>query len=160
VGFFPNLTDDDWLYGGQYEKIHETLMQGRRGHMPAFSEVLDAEQIDQLANHVAQLSGIAHDADKADAGNRLFTSETAACYYCHGADGKGRQAIGAPNLTDRIWLWAGVPASEEAGEKVAAIRGVIYNGLNRGVMPSFADRLTPEQIKVLTVYVHELGGGQ
>jgi cytochrome c oxidase cbb3-type subunit 3 len=160
VGFFPNLTDDDWLYGGQYEKIHETLMQGRRGHMPAFSEVLDAQQIDQLANHVAQLSGIPHDAGQAEAGKRLFTSETAACYYCHGADGKGRQEIGAPNLTDRIWLWAGVPATEDAGEKVAAIRSVIYNGLNRGVMPSFADRLTPEQIKVLTVYVHELGGGQ
>jgi len=160
LGFFPNLTDDDWLYGGKYEKIHETLMQGRRGHMPAFGEVLGAAQIDQLANHVAQLSGIPHDAAKAAAGKRLFTSEEAACYYCHGADGKGRQEIGAPNLTDRIWLWAGVPATESAEEKVAAIRGVISNGLNRGVMPSFAERLTPEQIKVLTVYVHELGGGQ
>lgn len=160
LGFFPNLTDDDWLYGGKYETIHETLMQGRRGHMPAFGEVLDAGQVDQLANHVARLSGIAHDAAKADAGKRLFASEQAACYYCHGADGKGRQAIGAPNLTDRIWLWAGVPATESGEEKVAAIRSVIANGLNRGVMPSFAERLTPEQIKVLTVYVHELGGGQ
>jgi cytochrome c oxidase cbb3-type subunit 3 len=128
--------------------------------MPAFSEVLNAGQIDQLANYVAQLSGNSHDAAKADAGMRLFKSEEAACYYCHGADGKGRQDIGAPNLTDGIWLWAAVPATDSAEEKLAAMRGVISNGLNRGVMPSFAERLTPEQIKVLTVYVHELGGGQ
>lgn len=160
VGFFPNLTDDDWLYGGSYEKIHETLMGGRRGYMPTFSEVLDGEQIDQLANYVAKLSGIGHDGNKAAAGELLFRSETAACYYCHGSDAKGRQDIGAPNLTDNIWLWANVPGAESADAKVAAIRGVIASGLNKGVMPAWAGRLTPEQIKVLTVYVHELGGGQ
>ncbi len=135
IGFFPNLTDDDWLYGGTYDKIHETLMNGRRGYMPTFGEVLSAEQVDDLANYVAGLSGIAHDATKASAGNALFHSETAACYYCHGPDAKGRG-------------------------KVAAIRGVITNGLSKGVMPVWAGRLSPEQIKVLTVYVHELGGGQ
>ncbi len=160
AGFFPNLTDDDWLYGGSYDKIHETLMVGRRGYMPAFSEVLAGEQIDQLANYVAKLSGIGHDAAKAAAGDALFRSETAACYYCHGSDGKGRKDIGAPNLTDNIWLWANVPATDAAEGKVAAIRGVIANGLNKGVMPAWAGRLSPEQIKVLTVYVHELGGGQ
>ena len=160
AGFFPNLTDDDWLYGGSYDKIHETLMVGRRGYMPAFSEVLAGEQIDQLANYVAKLSGIGHDATKAAAGDVLFHSETAACYYCHSSDGKGRKDIGAPNLTDNIWLWANVPASDAAEGKVAAIRGVIANGLNKGVMPAWAGRLSPEQIKVLTVYVHELGGGQ
>jgi cytochrome c oxidase cbb3-type subunit 3 len=160
VGFFPNLTDDDWLYGGSYETIHETLMGGRRGYMPTFSEVLDGEQIDQLANYVARLSGIGHDGNKAAAGELLFRSETAACYYCHGSDAKGRQDIGAPNLTDNIWLWANVPAAESAGAKVAAIRSVIASGLNKGVMPAWAGRLSPEQIKVLTVYVHELGGGQ
>ncbi|MFP5409726.1 MAG: cytochrome-c oxidase, cbb3-type subunit III [Gammaproteobacteria bacterium] len=160
IAFFPNLTDDDWLYGGSYDKIHETLMQGRRGYMPAFSEVLDGEQIDQLSNYVASLSGITHDSSKAAAGGALFRSETAACFYCHGTDAKGRQDMGAPNLTDSVWLWADVPGAENDDGKLAAIRGVIAGGLAKGVMPAWAGRLTPEQIKVLTVYVHELGGGQ
>jgi len=160
VGFFPNLAGDDWLYGGSFDTIHETLMGGRRGYMPTFSEVLSGEQIDQLANYVAKLSNIDHDAAKASAGDVLFHSDTAACYYCHGADAKGRKVIGAPNLTDNIWLWANVPIADAAEGKVAAIRGVIANGLNKGVMPAWAGRLSPEQIKVLTVYVHELGGGQ
>jgi cytochrome c oxidase cbb3-type subunit 3 len=160
IGFFPNLTDDDWLYGGSFEKIHETLTAGRRGYMPSFGEVLDGEQIDQLANYVASLSGIDHDVTKAAAGDVLFHNETAACYYCHGSDAKGRQDMGAPNLTDNIWLWADVPAADAATGKISAIRSVIANGLNKGVMPAWAGRLSPEQIKVLTVYVHELGGGQ
>jgi cytochrome c oxidase cbb3-type subunit 3 len=160
IAFFPNLTDDDWLYGGSFEKIHETLMQGRRGYMPAFNEVLDGEQIDQLANYVASLSGVKHDSVKAAAGGALFRSETAACFYCHGTDAKGRQDMGAPNLTDSVWLWADVPGAENDDGKLAAIRGVIAGGLAKGVMPAWAGRLTPEQIKVLTVYVHELGGGQ
>ncbi len=160
VGFFPNLTDDDWLYGGSFDKIHQTLMDGRRGYMPAFGEVLSDAQIDELANHVASQAGIPHDAAKAAAGEALFRSEAAACYYCHDTSAKGRQEIGAPNLTDNIWLWANVPAAESAEAKVAAIRGVITNGLNKGVMPAWSGRLSPEQIKVLTVYVHELGGGQ
>jgi cytochrome c oxidase cbb3-type subunit 3 len=160
IGFFPNLTDDDWLYGGSFDKIHETLMGGRRGYMPAFGEALDGEQIDQLANYVASLSGNEHDAAKATAGNALFHSETAACYYCHSSDAKGRKDMGAPNLTDNIWLWADVPAASAGEGKVAAIRNVIATGLNKGVMPAWAGRLSQEQIKVLTVYVHELGGGQ
>jgi cytochrome c oxidase cbb3-type subunit 3 len=159
-GFFPNLTDDDWLYGGSYETIHETLVGGRRGYMPAFAEVLSASQVDELANYIASLSGNEHDAAKAASGDVLFHSDTAACYYCHGADAKGRKETGAPNLTDKIWLWAAVPAAEGAKGKVAAIRNVIGNGLNKGVMPAWGERLSPEQIKVLTVYVHELGGGQ
>jgi cytochrome c oxidase cbb3-type subunit 3 len=160
IGFFPNLTDDDWLYGGSYDTIHETLMDGRRGYMPPFGEVLDGEQVDQLANYVASLSGIEHDAGKAAAGNVLFHSDTAACYYCHTSEATGRKDMGAPNLTDNIWLWADVPAATAGEGKVAAIRGVIANGLNKGVMPAWSGRLSQEQIKVLTVYVHELGGGQ
>ena len=160
VGFFPNLTDDDWLYGGSFDRIHATVMGGRRGYMPTFSEVLNGEQVDQLANYVAKLSGIGHDSSKAAAGDVLFHGDAAACYFCHNTDAKGRQDIGAPNLTDNIWLWANVPATDAAEGKVAAIRGVIANGLNKGVMPAWAGRLSPEQIKVLTVYVHELGGGQ
>lgn len=160
IGFFPNLTDDDWLYGGSYDTIHETLMGGRRGYMPAFGEVLSGEQVDQLANYVASLSGIEHDAGKAAAGNVLFHSDTAACYYCHTSEATGRKDMGAPNLTDNVWLWADVPAATAGEGKIAAIRGVIAGGLNKGVMPAWAGRLSPEQIKVLTVYVHELGGGQ
>ncbi len=160
VSFFPNLTDDDWLYGGSFDKIHQTIVDGRHGYMPTFGEVLSPGQIDQLANYVASLSGIGHDAAKAAAGDTLFHSETAACYYCHGVDAKGRNEIGSANLTDNIWLWANVPGADGADGKIAAIRDVITNGLNRGVMPAWAGRLSPEQIKVLTVYVHELGGGQ
>lgn len=159
-GFFPNLADDDWLYGGSFDKIHQTITGGRRGYMPTFNEVLSAEQIDQLANYVASLSGTEHDAAKATAGRALFTGEAAACYFCHGTDAKGRTEIGAPNLTDNIWLWVDAPAGTGAAAKVGAIRSVIANGVNKGVMPAWGDRLTPEQIKVLTVYVHELGGGQ
>ena len=158
--FFPNLTDDDWLYGGDYATIHNTLVAGRRGYMPAFGEVLSAGQIEQLAHYVASLSGVQHDATSAQAGNVLFHSDAAACFYCHGADAKGRKDIGAPNLTDKIWLWANVPAASGSGDKLAAIRGVIHDGVNKGVMPAWGERLSPEQIKVLTVYVHELGGGQ
>ena len=159
-GFFPNLADDDWLYGGSFDKIHQTIAGGRRGYMPTFNEVLSGEQIDQLALFVASLSGTEHDGAKATAGRALFNGEAAACYFCHGADAKGRTEIGAPNLTDNIWLWVDAPAGTGAAAKVAAIRSVIANGVNKGVMPAWGDRLTPEQIKVLTVYVHELGGGQ
>lgn len=160
IGFFPNLTDDDWLYGGSYDTIHQTLVNGRRGYMPTFSEVLSGEQIDQLANYVASLSGIASDSAKASAGNALFHSETAACYYCHGADAKGRKDIGAPNLTDKVWLWADVPGAESDAARIAAVRKVIAGGLNKGVMPAWEGRLNPEQIRLLTIYVHELGGGR
>ncbi len=160
VGFFPNLTDDDWLYGGSFDKIHQTISNGRRGYMPAFGEALGSAEIDELANYVGSLSGIPHDAAKAAAGKALFTSETAACYYCHTGSAKGRQDIGAPNLTDKIWLWANVPGSEKAEEKIDAIRNTITTGVNKGVMPAWSGRLNAEQIKVLTVYVHDLGGGK
>ena len=159
-GFFPNLTDDDWLYGGDFDTIHTTLVGGRRGYMPAFGEVLPATDIERLAHYVASLSGLEHDAAQAQAGDVLFHSDTAACFYCHGVDAKGRKEIGAPNLTDKIWLWAGVSAAENGVAKVSVIRSVINDGLNKGVMPAWGQRLSPEQIKVLTVYVHELGGGQ
>lgn len=160
VGLFPNLTDDDWLYGGTLEKIHETITNGRRGYMPAFGSVLSAEQIDALAHYELSLSGEAVDAKKAEAGKALFHSMDAACFYCHGDDGKGRQEVGAPNLTDKIWLWANVPAAPTPEKKLEAVKAVITNGLNKGVMPAWKDRLKPEQIKLLAVYVHELGGGK
>jgi cytochrome c oxidase cbb3-type subunit 3 len=161
VGFFPNLTDDDWIYGGSFEKIHETLQKGRRGYMPPFSEALSAAQIDELAHYVVSLSGAAKtDADKTAKGKELFHSHAAACFYCHGDNAKGRQDIGSANLTDKVWLWANVPGAESDAGKIDAVRKVITGGLNKGVMPSWEGRLKPEQIRVLTLYVHELGGGK
>ncbi|MDO9190959.1 MAG: c-type cytochrome, partial [Sulfurimicrobium sp.] len=99
------------------------------------------------------------DAAKVKAGDALFHGDAAACYYCHDNSGKGRQAMGSANLTDKIWLWADVPGQDSDEKKIEAIRLVIANGLTRGVMPAWETRLNPEQIKLLSVYVHGLGGG-
>jgi cytochrome c oxidase cbb3-type subunit 3 len=160
VGFFPNLTDDDWLHGGGFDKINQTLTKGRRGYMPAFGEALDQAQIDELAHYVFSLSGGKSDTVKASKGKELFHSEVGACFYCHGDNAKGIQSIGSANLTDKVWLWADVPGSADDIGKVAAIKKVITGGLNKGVMPAWEGRLNAQQIKLLTVYVHELGGGK
>ena len=160
VGFFPNLTDDDWLHGGDFEKINETISKGRRGYMPPFAESLDQAQVDELAHYVFSLSGGKADPAKAAKGKELFHSQTGACYYCHGDDAKGRQVIGSANLTDKVWLWADVPGSADDVAKIGAIKKVIVGGLNKGVMPAWEGRLNAQQIKLLTVYVHELGGGK
>ena len=160
VGFFPNLTDDDWLYGGTFAQIQQTITNGRNGYMPPFNEVLDSAQIDNLASYVLSLSGEKVDATKAAAGDVLFHSETAACYYCHGDNAKGRQEMGSANLTDKIWLWADVPGQKALASKEAAVKQVILSGLSKGVMPAWKDRLSAQQIKLMTVYIHELGGGK
>jgi len=160
IGFFPNLTDDDWIYGGASDKINETITHGRRGYMPPFAEALSGGEIDALANYVASLSGLKADAAKAAKGKELFHSHVAACFYCHNDDAKGRKDIGSANLTDKVWLWADVPGSADDAGKVAAIRKVISSGLDKGVMPAWKGRLSEQQIKLLTVYVHELGGGK
>ena len=160
VGFAPNLTDDDWLYGGKFVNIEQTIIGGRHGYMPPFAEVLNDKQITQLADYVLSLSKIAVDPASAQAGDILFHSETAACFYCHGDNAKGRQEIGSANLTDRIWLWANVPSQNSLADKEAVVKNVIRKGLNSGVMPAWQDRLSADQIKLLTVYVHELGGGK
>ena len=161
VGFSPNLTDDHWQYGGTYDQIHTTIVGGRRGYMPPFKEVLNDQQITQLANYVLSLSGEPHDETAAAAGANIFKGDSAACYYCHGADAKGRIELGSANLTDKIWLWADVPAAKDAAAKLDAVKHVISGGLDRGVMPNWDHRLKPEQIKLLTVYVHDsLGGGK
>jgi len=161
VGFSPNLTDDHWQYGGTYEQIHQTIVGGRRGYMPPFKEVLNDKQITQLANYVLSLSGEPSDPVAAKAGDALFHGDAAACYYCHGVDAKGRTEMGSANLTDKIWLWANIPADKTPEAKLNDIKGVIVGGLARGVMPNWDVRLKPEQIKLLTVYVHDsLGGGK
>src|SRR5690606_11950928 len=112
-------------------------------------------------NYVLSLSGEQHDAASAELGAKLFQSEKAACYACHGVDAKGKEGLGSANLTDKIWLWANIPEMQAPEEKFKAVKNIIAGGLNRGVMPSWEDRLKPDQIKLLTVYVHQgLGGGK
>ncbi len=160
VGSYPNLTDDDWLYGGSHEKIMETLNKGRRGYMPPFAEALAPEQIKSVASYVLSLSGQNGDAKLVAQGKEIFHSDTGACFYCHGDQAKGRQDIGSANLTDKVWLWADVPGAADDAAKLAALEKVITAGLDKGVMPAWEGRLKPEQIKLLAVYVHELGGGK
>lgn len=137
---FPNLTDNDWLYGGTPEAISTTLHQGRHGVMPPMAAAVgNAADIQNLVQYVLSLSGTATDPVKANLGKPKF----AVCAACHGADGKGNQALGAPNLTDRIWLH---------GAGAATVESAIVNGWNN-VMPAQSPKLTEPQIKVLTSYV-------
>lgn len=137
---FPNLTDGDWIHGGAPETIHETLVKGRIGNMPPMAAAVGTpEDVRNLSHYVLSLSGSPHDSLRASLGKANFAS----CAACHGMDGKGNQALGAPNLTDDIWLhgW---------GEE--AIAAMINNG-KVNEMPSQAGKLTPAQIDVLTAYV-------
>jgi cytochrome c oxidase cbb3-type subunit 3 len=137
---FPNLTDSDWLHGGSPEKIEETITKGRIGNMPPMvAAVGTPDDVKNVAHYVLSLSGSPHDSLRASLGKAKF----GACAACHGSDGKGNPALGAPNLTDDIWLhgW---------GEN--AIAAMVNNGkVNQ--MPAQADKLTTEQIHVLASYV-------
>jgi len=140
---FPNLTDNDWLHGGSPEKIEETITGGRIGNMPPMAAAVgSASDVHDVAMYVLSLSGSAHDSIKAARGKPRF----AVCAACHGVDGKGNQQIGAPNLTDNVWLhgW---------GED--AIVDIVTHG-KTNVMPAQKGRLTPEQIHVLASYVWNL----
>lgn len=161
VGFSPNLTDDYWQYGGSYSNIETTLIGGHQGYMPAFKEILSEEEITQLANYVLSLSNLEHDEKLVAAGNALFHADKAGCYICHGNNAQGRIELGSANLVDKIWLWVDIPHDKTKEQKVNHIKEVLYGGLNRGVMPAWGERLKPEQIKLLTIYVHDtLGGGK
>jgi cytochrome c oxidase cbb3-type subunit 3 len=143
---FPNLTDGDWLYGGSPENIKTTLINGRAGVMPPFPQ-LDSNQIVDVANYVRSLSGLPSDDQKAARGAEVFKAN---CVACHGADGKGNIAIGAPNLTDKAWLYGG---SE------AAIVETVTKG-RMGMMPSQDKVLSPEKIHLLTAYVWGLSNNK
>lgn len=137
---FPNLTDTDWLHGGTPEKINETLTLGRIGMMPPMAAAVGtSDDVKNVANYVLSLSGSPHDSVRAALGKPKF----AACAACHGMDGKGNQALGAPNLTDDIWLHG-------YGEN--AIIAMVNNG-KTNQMPAQADKLTASQIQVLASYV-------
>lgn len=140
---FPNLTDVDWLYGGTLENITETITQGRTGVMPPQAAAVGtADDVRNLAHYVLSLSGSAHNSAAAQLGKPKFM----VCSACHGADGKGMAALGAPNLTDKVWLH---------GWGEAAIVSIIGAG-KTNMMPAFGERLSAEQIHVLAAYVWSL----
>lgn len=156
---YPNLNDDDWLWGGTLAAIQTTLQHGvrvatdsetRMSQMPAFGRdgLLKRDEINAVANHVRVLAGLAPE-PKADLakGRAVFEQN---CAACHGPAGKGNQEVGAPNLTDAITLY---------GTDLATIIETITNSRG-GVMPAWGNRLDATTIKALTVYVHSLGGGQ
>jgi cytochrome c oxidase cbb3-type subunit 3 len=137
---FPNLTDNDWLHGGTPDKIVETITKGRIGAMPVMAAAVGSpDDVKNVANYVLSLSGSPNDSVRAQLGKEKFV----ACAACHGVDGKGNQAIGAPNLTDNIWLHG-------YGEQ--AIMNMVNNG-KTNVMPAQQGKLTDAQIHVLAAYV-------
>ncbi len=140
---FPNLTDKDWLWGGDAEAIKTTIMAGRQGMMPAHGAMFDETQQIAIRHHVMSLSGREHDAKLAADGKPQFET---ICAACHGVDGKGNQMLGAPNLTDNIWLHGGTHG---------ALADIIKNG-RTGVMPAHADLLGAERVHVLAAYVWSL----
>ena len=154
---YPSLIDDAWLWGGSLDDIHTTLLYGIRsdhpdtrvGEMPAFGrdELLEGDQIAAVTEYVLSLSGRAENQSLAADGAEVFAEN---CSFCHGEQGEGMMELGAPNLADAIWLYGG-----EKDE----IRAMIEYP-EAGVMPAWEGRLEGSTIKMLTVYVHALGGGQ
>ncbi|MFN2362482.1 MAG: cytochrome-c oxidase, cbb3-type subunit III [Marinobacter sp.] len=142
---FPNLTDDDWLYGGDPDSILSTLHDGRNGNMPAMGTMPDMtnEQVDQVVNFVLSYSDREEDKEAAEAGEEVFAQ---ACSSCHGNDGKGNQDLGAPNLTDNTWLY---------GSNYDWIRETVVNGRQNN-MPAQGGRLSDDQIQILAGYVYSL----
>jgi cytochrome c oxidase cbb3-type subunit 3 len=154
---YPNLNDDDWLWGGKIADINYTIMHGirsgakdeRNNAMPRFGidNMLTKEQMSDVADYVLSLSGTAGDAAAIERGKTIFAEN---CVACHTETGKGSTELGAPNLTDKIWLYGGTKA--DILETIRTGRG--------GVMPTWAGRLDANSIKKVTAYVYSLGGGK
>jgi cytochrome c oxidase cbb3-type subunit 3 len=155
---YPNLNDDDWLWGGNLREIETTIVHGirqpgdsqtRMSVMPSFGRdgILTGPQIAQVTSHVRSLSGLEKPGPAAARGAPLFAAN---CAVCHGADGKGLRSQGAPNLADAIWLYGGKRADITASLTKA----------HAGVMPAWNQRLDPVTIRMLAAYVHSLGGGE
>lgn len=142
---FPNLTDDDWLYGGEPDTIKQTILNGRNGQMPAkgLNPAMTTSDISDLTNYLVSFSGRDHDQKAAERGQAMFAT---ACSACHGADAKGMQAVGAPNLTDNTWLYGATPAK---------ITQTITHG-RAGVMPAQKDKLGEDKVHLLAAYVYSL----
>lgn len=153
---YPNLLDDDWLWGGDIDSIHTTIAHGirnetdpdaRYSQMPAFGEILSRDEIAGLVQYVLAMSGQEHDAAAAEAAQPLFVEN---CASCHLEDGAGDRAQGAPRLTDAIWLYG--------GDEASLTQTITYARF--GVMPAWAGRLRDADIRAVAHYVHSLGGGE
>ncbi len=154
---FPNLNDDDWLWGGSSDEIYKTIAHGIRfetdpdthvSDMPAFGEILEPKQIAEVSAFVASLSGIpVSDGSMVEPGRQVFADN---CAACHGEAGKGNRELGAPNLTDGIWLYGGSEAAIAAQVRSPKM----------GVMPAWGARLGDVKVKELAVFVRSLGGGE
>jgi cytochrome c oxidase cbb3-type subunit 3 len=158
-GGFPVLVDDDWIWGGKIEQIYHTINYGVRNSNPNSRQnamtkfgadgILNKQQIDDVADYVLSLSNNTYKAEvsKIKVGEGIFAKN---CVSCHGADAKGNKELGAPNLTDKIWIYGG-----DKKDIVAQIHNP-----KLGAMPAWGERLDPEIVKMLTIYVYELGGGE
>ncbi len=155
---YPNLNDDEWLWGGSIDAIHQTIAHGvrnadsdkaRDSAMPAFlkDEVLNTQQINDVAEFVLSLSGQKADAAAADKGKAIFAEQ---CVACHGDAGQGNAEFGAPALNNAIWLYG--------GDKATLVETISYS--RKGVMPAWGRILDPVVVKQLAVYIHSLGGGK
>lgn len=140
---FPNLTDEEWLWGNEDEDIKNTLLHGRQAVMMPFEPIIGLDGVNEVTEYVLQLAGREVDESLAAAGQAHYMSY---CVACHGFDGKGQKVLGAPNLTNEIWLY---------GNSRARIEHVIRNGRN-GVMPAFKERLGEDKIHILAGYVKSL----
>ncbi|ARR44507.1 cytochrome-c oxidase, cbb3-type subunit III [Vibrio campbellii] len=139
---FPNLTDDAWLYGGEPAAIVTTIMQGRIGQMPAWKDALGEQGVQEVVSYTLSLSGRKVNAREAEAGKARFV----VCAACHGTDGKGNPAVGAPDLTDQDWLF---------GDSRAAVTETVMNGRS-GVMPAWKDILGEDKVQLVAAYVWSL----
>lgn len=139
---YPNLRDDVWQWGGEPARIEESILKGRQAVMPAWEAVLKDDGIAAMTQHVLRLAGREHDAAAAEKGAAQYNL----CVGCHGPEGKGNPALGAPNLTDDVWLYGGSPR---------AIETSLRQGRN-GVMPAHEEFLGPAKVHLLTAYVYSL----
>jgi len=155
---YPNLNDDDWLWGGDIATIHQTLEHGirypgddqtRSSQMPAFGRdgILTAAQVQDVVSHVRVISGQEKPSASSARGAQVFADN---CSVCHGASGEGNRTVGAPRLSDRIWLYG--------GDRATLTETVTY--ARQGVMPAWGHRLDPVTVKMLAAYVHSRGGGE
>lgn len=144
---FPNLADNDWLWGGEADTIKTTILNGRVGAMPAWGPILGEEKVEQVASYVQTLSGREADATKAAAGQAVFATN---CAACHGIEGKGNPLMGAPNLTDNVWLYGNSPKT---------LVETITKG-RQGKMPAHKDFLGEEKVHLLAAYVYSLSHSQ
>jgi len=156
VGGYPNLLDNHWLWGGSIEEIHYTIAHGirneddpdaRYSQMPAYGDIFEDAEIDQVVNYVMSLSGEPRDAEAAEAGAELFANN---CAACHMEDGSGNTDLGAPALNDQIWLYG--------GDYETITETVTYS--RYGVMPPWNQRLSDAEVRAVAIYVHQLGGGE